>query len=611
MSTERTMPAVRHSAPVGNGGSCHWIERGLLSLALALMVLVPTVEILLRGTRFGGLYPASLVEQHLGLVVAMLGAMVASKENRLLSMSVLPDLLSGWPKHLSDSFTALMGSAVSLVLALSSARFVLAERESGATLAFTLPTWWIQAMMPIGFTVIAWRLTDKLRSSAPLRFVTFAVAGLLAATMSANATGFDGVTHLALLALGMALVCGTPLFAVIGGVALVLFWAEGIPLAAMSIDQYRMVVNPTLPAIPLFTLAGFFLSESRAPERLIRFFVACFGRSRSSASAVAVLTGTLMTSFTGASGVTILALGGLLLPMLLRWNYPRRSAIGVTTGAGLPGILLAPSLPLILYAVIAEVGVEEMFRGALPAACLMAALVFLWSRTQGKGGSGVGQPFSWREVWSAFLAAKWELALPVVAIGTLFSGLATPVEAAAITALYAFIVEVIVHRDIRIGDDLVSLLAKCGALVGGILLILGVALGLTNYLVDAQVPDMLLEWVRVSVDSRWEFLLWLNLFLVLAGCLMDAYAAIIILTPIIVPLARMYGIDPLHLGVIFLANLELGYLTPPVGINLFYAASRFDQPLLDVSRSVVSLIPVLAVGVLIITYFPALSRLLL
>jgi tripartite ATP-independent transporter DctM subunit len=241
----------------------------------------------------------------------------------------------------------------------------------------------------------------------------------------------------------------------------------------------------------------------------------------------------------------------------------------------------------------------------------MIALVFAWSRWQGSRSTAHTAPFDRREALAALAGAKWELALPAVAVGALFSGLATPVEAAAITALYAFIVEVFIHRDLKLLKDMPRVMAACGLLVGGILLILGVALGLTNYFVDAQVPDRLAEWIQGAVQSRWVFLLALNVFLLAAGCLMDIYAAIIVLTPLIVPLALAFGIDPVHLGVLFLANLELGYLTPPVGINLFYAASRFKRPLLEVCRSVCSLIPVLAVGVLIITYFPGLTRLLI
>lgn len=586
------------------------LEDGLVAAVLGLMVVVPVVEMTLRSMGRTGIFAASALEQHLGLVVAMLGAAVAARQSRLLAVEVLPALLHGRVRRIVVAVAGSAGTGVCLLLAWASLQFVLAERGAPKTLTGGLPVWWVQSVMPAGFAMIAWHLLRNTLASNRARLAVLAAA--LCAFVAAGYLQEPGpAVDAALIALAAAAVCGAPLFVLLGGLALVLFWADGVPIAAVAVDQYRMVVNPTLPAIPLFTLAGYMLAESRAPERLLRLFQALFGASPSGAAGVAVAGSVMLTCFTGASGVTILALGGLLLPMLVRWNYPRRSAIGVVTGAGLPGVLLAPSLPLILFAIVAEVSVRDMFLGALPAALMMIMLVFGWSRLQGSGSTASTTAFDAREATAALAAAKWELALPVVAIGALFSGLATPVEAAAITALYAFVVEVLIHRDLKPSGDLTRAMAECGLLVGGILLILGMALGMTNYLVDAQIPERLTVWIQGTVHSRWLFLLALNLLLLLAGCLMDIYAAIIVLTPLIVPLATAFGIDPIHLGVMFLANLELGYLTPPVGINLFYAASRFKRPLLEVCRSVLTLIPVLATGVLIITYVPALTRLLL
>lgn len=586
------------------------LEDGLIATILALMVLLPVAEMVLRGLFRTGIFAAAALEQHLGLAVAMLGAAIAARENRLLALSVLPALLGGRARRIVTAIAGSIGATVCLLLGWASFEFVLAERGAGSMLTQVVPVWLVQSLMPAGFLIIAWRLLRHTVASNHARFAVLATATACVLVVANQSTGPAPMVDGALIMLTVAAILGAPLFTVIGGVALILFWAQGVPVAAVAIDQYRMVVNPTLPAIPLFTLAGYLLAESRAAERLLRLFQALFGASRSGAAGVAVAGSCLLTSFTGASGVTILALGGLLLPMLLRWNYSQRSALGVVTGAGLPGVLLAPSLPLILFAIVAEVSVRDMFLGALPPALLMIALVFAWSRWQGSR-SVAAAPFDKHEALAALADAKWELALPAVAVGALFSGLATPVEAAAITALYAFIVEVFIHRDLKLFRDTPRVMAECGLLVGGILLILGVALGLTNYFVDAQVPDRLAEWIQGAVESRWVFLLALNVFLLAAGCLMDIYAAIIVLTPLIVPLALAFGIDPVHLGVLFLANLELGYLTPPVGINLFYAASRFKRPLLEVCRSVCSLIPVLAFGVLIITYFPGLTRLLI
>ncbi len=587
------------------------LEDGVVTAALTLMMLVPVIEILLRAFFRTGIYGASALEQHLGFMVAMFGAVIAAREKRLLAIPLLPMLLRGNVKRTGAAIAGLAGFTICLLLVWTSSQFLVTEYDPHRMLTHYVPVWMVQAVMPIGFLLIAWRLLMHSARTTILRMIMLVLGTLACAYIitQPNPETWEFLITICLLVISAVL--GMPLFTVLGGLALILFWAEDIPLASIAVDQFRMVINPTLPAVPLFTLAGYFLAESKAPTRLLRLFQALFGNSRSGAAGVAVAGSCLLTSFTGASGVTILALGGLLLPMLTRWNYSQRAAIGVATGAGLPGVLLAPSLPLILYAIVANVSVQEMFLGALPPALLMIALVFVWSRWQGDPQHRKTKSFDRQEAWAALLEAKWELALPVVAIVSLFSGLATPVEAAAITALYAFVVEVFIHRDLHPIRDIPRVMTECGLLVGGILLILGVALGLTNYFVDAQVPERLSNWMQQTIHAKWVFLLVLNVFLLLAGCLMDIFSAIIVLTPLIIPIALAFGIDPVHLGVLFLANLELGYLTPPVGINLFYAASRFKRPLLEVCRSVLTLVPVLALGVLIITYFPELTRLLI
>lgn len=586
------------------------LENGLLVAALALMTTIPLVEMLLRAWLHTGIFGAAPLVQHLGLAVGMLGGGIAARHGRLLALSILPVLFEGRRRAVVSAAAYAVATVVAAFLAWAGLQFVLAERLADKWLTHGVPVWAMQALMPAGFAVIAWRL---LRQAVPSLAFRGALIAVLGPAVYFLAQGFEPSAlpvRIALAALVVAAVLGAPLFTVLGGTALVLIWGEGYPLASVAVDHYRMVVNPTLPAIPLFTLAGYFLAESGAPARLLRVFQSLFGAWRGGAAGVAVVGSTLLTSFTGASGVTILALGGLLLPMLVRWGYEERSAVGVVAGAGLPGVLLAPSLPIILYAIVAEVSVQDMFLGATLPALLMMLMVFLWSRWQRPDTTHRPERFDRRELFAALKEAKWELALPAVAIAALFGGFATPVEAAAITALYAFGVEVLIHRDLKLITDVPRVMVECGLLVGGILLILGVALGLTNYLVDAQLPERLTEWIEGTIRHRWLFLLALNGFLLLAGCLMDVYSAIIVLVPLVVPIGRAFGVDPVHLGVLFLANLELGYLTPPVGINLFYAAYRFNRPLLEVCRNVASLIPVLALGVLAITYAPSLSRLL-
>jgi tripartite ATP-independent transporter DctM subunit len=356
----------------------------------------------------------------------------------------------------------------------------------------------------------------------------------------------------------------------------------------------------------LFTLAGYFLAESGAPRRLIEVFDSLFGRYRGGAAIVTVLACTFFTSFTGASGVAIVAIGGLAMPLLLASGYGKGPALALVTGGGLPGVLLFPALPLVLYAIVAKTSIEEMFIGGFLPTLLMLGIA-LWWGVRRRPATAKVQPFDRARLARALWAAKWDLSLPLVPLGILLGGLATPVEAAAATALYAFIVTAVIHRDVRPYPDLPRIMSECGLLVGGILLILGVALAFTNFLVDAQIPERAVEWVTRYIESPWVFLLALNGFLLLVGCIMDVFSAIVVITPLIVPLGLAFGVHPVHLGMVFLANMELGYLTPPIGLNLFFSSYRFNRPILEVCRSVAPLFLALCAGVLTVTYVPWLS----
>jgi C4-dicarboxylate transporter, DctM subunit len=390
-----------------------------------------------------------------------------------------------------------------------------------------------------------------------------------------------------------------------------------VPIASISLTHYSMVTNPTLPTVPLFTLAGYFLAEGGASKRLIRVFQALLGQFRGGPAIVTVLACAFFTSFTGASGVTILALGGLLMPVLMGAGYSERSTVGLLTGSGGLGLLFPPSLPLILFAIVAStnatgtgVTIEKMFLGGLGPGLLLVAMAIWLGLRLGPKDIGERPPFDRAEAWRAIWDAKWELLLPVVALVALFGGFATPVEAAAVTALYAFIIETFVYRDFKGPTAVARTMAECGLLVGGVLLILGVALGFTNYLIDAQIPNRAVEWVTSTVHSKYAFLLALNIFLLVVGCVMDMFSAIVVVVPIIIPLGLAYGIDPVHLGIIFLANMELGLLTPTAGINIFLSSYRFNKPVLQVSRAVVPMQIILVIGLLLITYIPPLTTFL-
>jgi tripartite ATP-independent transporter DctM subunit len=412
----------------------------------------------------------------------------------------------------------------------------------------------------------------------------------------------------ALVVLAITSLSGVPAFVSLAGLALVLFKQAGEPIASIPIAHYSLVTNAILPTIPMFTLAGYVLAKGGAPQRLVRVFQAICGRLRGGAAIMTATVCTFFTSFTGASGVTILALGGLLMPVLLSRRYKERDALGLITGAGSLGMLLPPCLPLILYSIVARVPMESMFLGGIvPAAVMLIATVIWGIFAQGQTKEDDAPAFDAREAFLALWQAKWELSMPLVALGALFGGFATPVEAAALTALYAICVETFIHRDLKLTTDLPRVMAECGLLIGGVLLVQGVALGFTNYLVDAELLARAADWVTSTIHSRWVFLLALNFFLLIVGCLMEIYAAIVIQVPLLVTIGHAFGIDPVHLGIIFLANLELGYLTPPVGLNLLLSSLVFRKSVPEVLRAVTPLTLVMSVGVLLITYVPALT----
>lgn len=583
----------------------HRIENLILSLSLGAMVLVPIAEILLRGLLRTGIANAAALVQHLVLVAGMLGAMVAARENRLLAFSGLQNLLPPVAARWGLLAAAAAGAAVSALLAAASYGFVASERAGGLELAYGLPVWLVQAVMPLGFAVITLRIVRHGAADFSGRGAIVG-AGALAALALSSFAGSSSATWVALALLAGAALLGAPMFIVLGGAALALFSGDGLPIAAVPLSHYQLTVNPSLPAIPLFTLAGYLLAESAAPQRLVRLFRALFGGVRGGAALVTVLLTAFFTSFTGASGVTILALGGLLMPLMLGVHYPRRSALGLITSAPALGTLLPPALPLILYAIVARQPIETLFAaGLVPALVMTLPLLALGILDSPRGTAR--EPAAPGELGAALNAAKWELALPPLALASLMTGWVTPVETAAFAAGYAFVVVVFVHRDLSLTADLPRVMTECGLLIGGILLILGMALGFTNYVTDAQVPDRATEWVTGAIHSRWVFLLALNGLLLLVGMLMDIFSAIVVVVPLIAPIGAAFGVDPVHLGIIFLANMELGFLTPPVGMNLFFASYRFGAPLSEIIGCVLPSLAALAVGVLLITYVPALS----
>ncbi len=593
----------------------------LLVVPMVALVVLPLVETVLR--RFHtGISGSTAFVQHLTLIIGMFGGAIAARDGRLLSFSALAGLLKGKIKSAAKVFSSATAAAISAFLCVASVQFLLTEKAAGGRLAYNIPTWIVELVLPLGFGLVAVRLVGHAAGSWKGRAATLllATAGVLLFIWFP----FDPA-KLRLPALGallVATVLGAPVFTTIGGAALILFWADQSPIAAIPLKHYSLVTNPALPTIPLFTLAGFFLAESGASQRLVAVFQSLFGSFRGGPAVATALVCAFFTSFTGGSGVTILALGGLLMPVLRAARYSERDALGLLTGAGSLGLLFPPSLPVILYSIVASsalsnlasagagaggVTMEKMFLGGLLPGLLMVVLTAWWGiRRQPREGV-VATSFNAGAASQAVWKAKWELLLPVVALAALFGGFATPVEAAAISAAYALLVTTVIHRDLHPLKDLPRVITDCGVLVGGVLLILGVALGFTHYLVDAQIPDQMVEWATHAIKSKWLFLLGLNLVLLAVGGLVEIYAAIVVVVPLLVPVGVAFGIDPIHLGIIFLANMELGFIAPPVGLNLLLSSYRFDKPILEVMRSVLPMLFVLLLGVLLITYFPPLT----
>lgn len=583
------------------------VEDLAVVFVLAAMALIPVAESVLRSTFGIGISGSSAIVQHLTLIAGMTGGAIAARENRLLSLSTIGGLLPGRMKPVALVVASSFSAAVCVFLGVAGVQFVLTERMGGQILAYGIPVWWIELAMPAGFALIALRLLRHSSATWTGRAVAaLLVLGAIWLGVYPPAASSTMVIP-ALAGLFLATVIGAPVFVTFGGAAMILFWGAGLPISSIPVDHYQQVVNPSFPAIPLFTLAGYFLAESGASKRLIRVFLALAGHFRGGPAIATALACAFFTSFTGASGVTILALGGLLMPILLSARYSEKSALGLLTGAGSLGLLFPPCLPLILYAIVAQIPIQQMFLGGMAPGLLLVIMTAWWGVRQSPRSDSQRPAFSWREAGRAAWEAKWELALPLVALAGLFGGFATPVEAAALTAVYALVAEAFVHRDLKIIRDVPRVMTECGLLIGGILLILGVALGFTNYLVYAEVPVRAVEWATRSIHSPWVFLLLLNVFLLIVGCLMDIFSAIVIQAPLIAPLGMAFGIDPIHLGILFLANMELGYLTPPVGLNLFLSSCRFGKTLPEVMRAALPMMVVLMIGVGLITFVPALT----
>jgi C4-dicarboxylate transporter DctM subunit len=425
------------------------------------------------------------------------------------------------------------------------------------------------------------------------------------------------VTILLIVALIVLALLGAPLFTILAGAAIVGFTQQEIDLTILGVELYRLVDTPILLALPLFTYAGYLLGEGQTAKRLVRLIMALVGWLPSGLAIAALFTCAFFTALTGASGATIVALGALLYPALMQAGYPQKFSLGLVTTSGSLGLLLPPSLPLILYAIIAQqlpqgsgVTIEAMFKAGILPALLMIFLLSLYSLWVTRKHAIPLQAFSWSELKVAAKGAKWEIPLPFFVLGGIYGGFFAVSEAAAVTALYVTIMTVFIYKEISF-KQLFGIMRESMVMIGAILLILAVAMAFTNWLIDAEIPTRLFEFIKQHIDSKWTFLLLLNIFLLILGCFLDIFSASVIMIPLLLPIAIGYGIDPIHLGIIFLANMELGYCTPPVGMNLMIASYRFKKSMMELYQTTIPFLLVLIVAVLIITYVPWFSLALL
>jgi tripartite ATP-independent transporter DctM subunit len=585
-------------------------EHALLIAALVVAAILPLADTL--GRPFGVFVPAGASYlQQLVLWLAFLGGLVATREQRHLSLSTAELFGHGRVRRVGRVLAAAVSAATVGILTYAAIGLVLANREEGRTLMGGVPVWALELVMPASLALMT------------LRFAWGASRGwtgrgiALAAVPVAFALGLvpDRLTTagwpVAIVILS-ALVLGTPVFVAMASLALFFFFRDGLPVTAVTAEVYRLISSPTLPAIPLLTACGYVLAESQASLRLLRFFRSLLGFMPGGLAVIVIAVCALFTTFTGGSGITVIAIGGLVLPMLVKDGYPEGFSLGLVTAAGSLGLLFPPSLPVILYSVVAGTRDQNVpadllyLAGTLPG-ILMIVMVAAYAVRRGHALGIPRQSFSAAEVGRATWEAKWELSLPVLVVGLFMTGRTSMAETAALAFVYAVVVECFVTRDLHPFRTLPTALVKSSVLAGSVLILLSAAMGITSYVVDAQIPDTLVTWVRTHIESRWVFLLALNGLLIVVGCLVDIFSAIVVLAPLLVPMAAAFDVHPIQLGVIFLANLELGYLTPPVGLNLYLAASRFDKPLTTVVRTVLPFLLIMAVAVLLITYVPQMS----
>ncbi len=604
-------------------------ENVLSYVVLILLSLIPVSEVIVRKVFRTGIPGSNEYIIHLVLWITFLGGMITSREKRHLALSVGIDAVKEGVRKRIEIFNAFIGTTLTTAFAWSSLSFVILGFDPSMQVGF-IPIQIVGAIMPIGYAVMAGRFIKGISadhggkiiagigvilgtffSLGPI--INFLYVFIFNMPMFVDSLQFIYFDIMRIIGIPVIIILiistfsGSPLFVVLGGIGFMLFARLNAPLEIIANEGYTMLTGKTLPAIPLFTLTGFFLSESKAGERFVALFQSFFGWLPGGLAIMAVLVSTFFTTFTGASGVTILALGALLFYVLVKsGKYKENFSRGLLTSAGSIGILFPPSLPIIIYGVSAQINIKHMFLGGIMPGILMVLTLSGIGIFVAKRAKVQAVRFEGRKALRALKESIWEILLPVIILASYFGGLTTLVETGAIAVVYVFIIEVVVKKDLQL-KDLPVLFRKCIPIIGGVLVILAAAKGLSYFLIDAQIPVRLTDWVHANIHSKYVFLILLNFALLLTGMLMDIFSAIMVVVPLIIPLGNLFGIHPVHLGAIFLANLELGYLTPPVGLNLILASDRCEKPLTQSSRNVLPFFVAMLIVVLLITYVPFLS----
>jgi len=592
----------------------NYLNRAIDWLCLFLFLVLisfPIFQILGRYISFFSIPASQEIVQHMTLWIGFIGAVIAARSNKLLSVVREPVFDFSTKVNYSKFFVHVFSLSIVFVLSISYLKMIQIGFQYPDYIAPYIPTWFAQSIIPVGLILIWYQMI--MTSGADLKYRILLTVISIIPTIILYFWQFPLANPFLLwtkVLFAISLVAfGLPIFILLASLSIFFFlsepseWATNYDLiSTISDSAYRIVVSPTLAAIPIFTLAGYILAESNISDRLIRFFKASLGWLPGSTVLIVVLLCAFFTALTGGSGVTILALGAILYPILIHDGYSKQFSLGIITTAGSLGLLFPPSLPAIIYSVTAGINPLELFKQALiPAIFLMSIMFFygLYKRPKSK----TVERFVFKDAFETAKIAKWEIAIPLLIILSLFSGFATLVESAALLVLYVITVELYIFKDISF-KNLPKIIIDCSTLVGGVLIILGFAMGFTGYLVDAQIPLKILNYVQSTISSKIIFLLALNILLLLVGCLMDVFSAIIVVVPLIAPLATYFGIDPFHLAIIFISNLELGYITPPVGMNLYLSSYRFEKDMPFIYRSTLPFFFIRFLGVILITYIP-------